>query len=78
MKTTGKYSIKEYKCRECGAVEKHGTNHWGAIYPKCKSCKWKHPMQLGSIFDCLEPMPEGYEKPEEWKTARLGDICTIN
>lgn len=67
LKTTGKYSVKEYKCRRCGAIEEHGTNHYGAIYPTCKSCSW-------IIMDCLEPMPEGYKKPEEWKMVKLGDI----
>jgi hypothetical protein len=73
-KTTGKYSHKQYKCRRCGAIESHGTNHWGAIYPICKSCSWKHPMKPQSIFDCLEPMPEGIKKPEEWIPIKLGDL----
>ena len=69
--TTGKYSQKQYKCRRCGAIESHGTNHWGAIYPPCKTCSWKHPMESQVIMDCLEPMPEGYDKPEEWKQVKL-------
>lgn len=71
MKTTGPVSVKLYKCRTCGETSYHGTNHWGAIYPWCKGC---HGVV---VMDCLEPMPEGYEKPEEWKCAKLGDIATI-
>lgn len=77
MKTTGPNSTKEYKCRQCGAIEKHGTNHWGTIYCKCRTCGWKHPMQFGGMFDCLEPMPAEYEKPVEWKMVKLSDICKV-
>lgn len=78
MPTTGKYSHKQYKCRRCGAIESHGTNHWGAIYPRCKSCSWKNPMSPQVTMDCLEPIPEGFDKPEEWKQVKLGDVCEIN
>ena len=75
---TGKYSQKMYKCRRCGHEELHGTNHWGAIYPfSCKGCSWKHPMARQVTMDCLEPVPEGYDIPEEWKTVTLGDIVEI-
>ena len=71
-KTTGPYTHKQYKCRACGTISEHGTNHWGAIYPACRKgiCR-------GMIHDCLEQMPEGYEKPEEWKMAKLGDVMDI-
>jgi hypothetical protein len=77
MKTIGKYSMKPYRCTRCGNEEEHGTNHWGEIYPPCKSCQWKHPMTIGSIWECLEDPPEGYGKPKPWKTVKLGDICKI-
>ena len=77
MKTTGKYSNKLYKCMNCGFEEMKGTNHWGETYGPCRNCQWKRPMEAGSRWECLEPMPEGYEKPEPWKTVRLGDICKI-
>lgn len=72
--TTGKHTVKEYKCTSCGAVEKHGTNHWGEIYPKCRSCGWRHPMNLGGRFVCLENCPDTHDLPTPWKTVKLGDI----
>ena len=77
MKTTGKYSQKLYKCKNCGFEQLHGTNHWGEIYPACNGCQWKRPMEIGSIWECLEVMPEGYKRPEPWKMVRLGDIIEI-
>lgn len=71
MKTTGKYSHKKYKCRECNQTELHGTNHWGAIYPFCSNCR------TITIWDCMEPIPEGYQMPVEWEIVKLGDICEI-
>jgi len=78
MKTTGKYSVKPYKCNRCGLVQDHGTNHWGEIYPYCKGCSWKHPLSFGVVMTCLEKMPKGYKKPEKWKTVKLEDICEIS
>lgn len=73
-KTIGKYSYKQYKCRRCGSIESVGTNHWGEIYSPCKNCNWKHPMDGNPTWDCLEPMPDGYDKPEPWKKVKLGDL----
>ena len=73
MKTTGKYSVKLYKCRKCGKTEKHGTNHWGAIY---NCCGWCRP-GFSAVLDCLEAPPKGVGIPEEWKMVKLGDVCTI-
>lgn len=70
--TTGKHSVKKYECTACGAVEKHGTNHWGDIYPRCRSCGWKRPM--GQTFTCLEPCPETHDKPQSWKVAKLATL----
>lgn len=78
MKTTGKISVKPYRCTECGHVSKFSTNHWGDIYPRCSSCGWKKPLQLSMVHECLEPMPEGFAKPAPWKSVCLGDIATIN
>lgn len=77
MKTTGKVTPKLYKCTNCGHEQLQSTNHWGEIYPACPECQWKRPMELGSKWICLESMPEGYQKPEPWKTVKLGDICEI-
>lgn len=71
MKVVGKYSKKPYKCRECGSEKEIGTNHWGACYPFCTVCKMQTP------WDCLEPIPDGYKKPEEWKWVKLGNIAKI-
>ena len=72
--TTGKYSIKPYRCDTCGAESKVGTNHWGKVYnQRCRSCAWKHPMEL-QTFTCLKACPESHDLPTEWKTVRLGDL----
>lgn len=75
--TTGKVSSKLYRCTRCGHEEHHSTNHWGEIYPRCRNCSWKNPMDPMPVWECLEPMPEGYEKPAPWKKVKLGDICDI-
>ena len=75
--TTGKYSIKKYKCSRCGREEQIGTNHWGACYPRCKGCSWKYPMDPIVVMVCLEPVPEGYGTPAPWKKVKLGDVCDI-
>ena len=72
MKTRGAYSVKQYRCRTCGQMSAHGTNHWGAIYPYCSSCR------SISILDCQEATPEGFGIPEEWKIVKLGDVCEIS
>ena len=71
MKTTGKCSVKKYKCRKCGHEEEHKTNHWGTIY-NCSKCRC-----FGAVLDCLEAPPKGVGIPEEWKMVKLGDVCTI-
>ena len=75
--TTGKYSQKMYRCTQCGYESLHGTNHWGEIYPGCRECGWKHPLQMGQVHKCLEEIPEGYDVPEPWKIVKLGDIVEI-
>lgn len=69
--TTGKYSHKPYKCTGCGTEKSQGTNHWGAIYPYCRRC-----CKI-TVWECLEPVPEGYGVPEPWKIVKLGDIADI-
>lgn len=71
MPVTGKYSMKLYKCSKCETEKQIGTNHWGDIYPYCKKCNHI------TIWNCLEPMPKGYTKPEPWKICKLGDIVKI-
>ena len=54
-----------------------GTNHWGKIYNlMCGGCSWKNGMQPFVTMTCLEKMPKGYKKPEEWKSVKLGDLIT--
>ena len=72
METIGEYSKKKYKCRICGTEKLIGTNHWGCCYSwfgynHCPYCSLSEP----TIWDCQEPVPEGYEKPEEWEIVRL-------
>lgn len=73
MPTTGKVTSKKYKCQTCGHELFASTNHWGEFYDYCPKCHWKHPMET-QVFTCLEPMLEGYSKPEPWRLTRLGDI----
>jgi DNA-directed RNA polymerase subunit RPC12/RpoP len=73
-KTTGKVTHKLYKCIKCGHEQLQSTNHWGEIYPSCPKCQWKRPMEMGSVWECLEPIPEGYSKPKPWTTVKLGDV----
>lgn len=68
--TTSKYSYKNYKCTKCGRESKHGTNHYGFIYPPCPACR-------NIEHECLDPVPEGMGIPEKWKIVTLGELCTI-
>ena len=68
---TGKYSTKPYKCTGCGQEVEIGTNHWGEVYPNCYQC------QKPTVWECLEPMPEGYEKPEQWKIVKFAQVAEI-
>ena len=71
--TTGKYSIKPYVCEGCGHEFETGTNHWGAIYGSCPSCRNRN----GSVNRCLVSCPDAYDLPAEWKTVKLGDVISI-
>lgn len=75
--TTCKASHKRYQCTACGHVEEHQTNHYGEIYPRCRKCGWKRPMEMGQRHVCLETVPEGMGVPEPWKMTKLGDVCEI-
>jgi hypothetical protein len=52
------------------------TNHYGEFYDFCQ-CSWKSPMDPIKTFECLEPLPEGWARPEPWKKVRLGDVAEI-
>jgi hypothetical protein len=78
VQITGKYSHKQFKCRECGNIQTEGTNHYGAIYIRCNCCSWKSPLSPIKIFDCIDPLPDGWGIPEEWKLVKLGDIAHIS
>lgn len=73
----GKVTSKPYKCSGCGHVEAHSTNHYGSIYIRCRKCSWKSPMNSIKVFTCEEPLPEGWEKPEEWKIVSLGEVAEV-
>jgi len=76
LPTTGKYTHKAYRCKECGHEREVGTNHWGDIYSDCPACSWKRPGQV-TVSECLEDMPPGFAKPAPWRIVRLGDIAEI-
>ena len=72
MKTTGKYSVKPYKCKTCGYEASHGTNHWGEFYnTHCMGCG------TYSTWECLEDPPEGYTRPLKWQKIKVGTIVFI-
>ena len=76
--TTGKYSIKPYKCAYCGRVKDCGTNHWGEHYDTCSCSRNGCPPNIGpGRWICLEPVPEGFGVPEPWALVKLGDIADI-
>ncbi len=68
---TGKYTCKTYRCTGCGTEKQIGTNHWGQCYPYCGKCN------TITVWECLEPVPDGYGVPEPWKLVSLGDVCEI-
>lgn len=65
---TGQYSVKKYRCEECGNIIEKGTNHWGDCYPICEKCNKQ------TVHKCLEPIPEGYGIPEKWEMVSPKDI----
>lgn len=71
MQTIGKYSYKPYQCDTCGQEKELGTNHWGECYPVCDVCGKQ------TIWKCLEPVPEGFTKPDPWNFVKLGDVADI-
>ena len=71
--TTGRYSVKRYKCTHCGHEADTGTNHWGEIYSRCVSCSWKRPLEA-TVKVCLESMPEGFDRPEPWHMVCPYDV----
>lgn len=71
---TSTYSQKRYQCTACGHISYMGTNHYGDIYPRCRKCGWKRPMEMGQVHKCLEPVPENMDVPEPWKQIKLGDV----
>jgi predicted amidophosphoribosyltransferase len=62
---------KPYKCTGCGHEVEEMTNHWGEIYPWCYVC------QEPTVWECQEECPEGYEKPQQWKRVKLGEVANI-
>lgn len=77
MQIIGKMTPKKYRC-ECGYESTHSTNHFGEFYAKCPNCSWKTPMDPIKTHECLEPLPEGWDRPVPWKKVRLGDIADAN
>jgi hypothetical protein len=74
--TVGPAILKRYKCTNCDHIELFTTNHYGDIYnTRCPNCFWKGGYLR--TFECLEPLPEGWAKPEPWKKVKLSDICEV-
>lgn len=77
MQITGRITAKRYRCTRCGAESTESTNHYGDFYPmRPRCCGWKHPLEAAT-FECLEPLPEGWARPEPWRKVRLGDLVKV-
>jgi hypothetical protein len=76
LQITGDMTPKRYRC-ECGYESVHSTNHYGSFYDHCPKCSWKSPMSPIKVHACLEPLPDGWGRPEPWKMVELKDIATI-
>lgn len=76
-KTVGKYTKKRYECSKCGYVKIIGTNHYGQCYSMwgsynaCPKCR---PVYGSTVWNCVEPLPEGWDRPPNWKQTTLGEI----
>lgn len=68
--TTGKQTSKLYRC-ECGHESRHTTNHYGQFYDRCPKCSWKSPMSPVKTHTCLDPLPAGWARTEDWKKVTL-------
>jgi hypothetical protein len=70
MVKTGKVTWKRYECAACGGRSEHATNHYGEIYGCCRDCPpWRRP---STVLRCLDPLPEGWGRPEPWRAVKLG------
>jgi len=67
---TGKVSWKQYKCCSCGHEHSISTNHYGETYGPCPNCSWKRPLKANKHV-CVEPLPEGWTRPEPWKLTTI-------
>lgn len=76
---TAKYSVKKYKCQECGHEKEIGTNHWGECYSfgNYNTCPTCPPYKRPNTWICCEKPPKGYGKPKPWKKVKLSDIATV-
>jgi hypothetical protein len=45
---------KAYTCTQCDRAEQHETNHWGNIFPFCKTCR------KTTRFEVAEDIPEEF------------------
>lgn len=76
-RTTSKISSKLYKCAHCGEEHFVATNHYGSIYSRCPNfrCVSRRPVINATYkppkHDCLEPLPEGMDRPEDWKVVTI-------
>lgn len=34
-------------------------------------------MEMGQAHECLEKLPKGWKRPENWKMVKLGDVAEI-
>lgn len=82
-RTTGKVTYKLYRCAHCETEHKVSTNHFGEVYSRCPNpnCVSRRPVVNATHKPprhvCLEPLPEGWDRPTPWKIVRLGDIADV-
>jgi hypothetical protein len=83
VKTVGPITRKRYRCTHCEQESVQATNHYGETYGSCENfqCVSRRPMGNATRkpprHECLEALPEGWEKPEPWKQVDLGEFFGV-
>lgn len=64
-----KITRKAYSCTQCNRQEEHETNHWGNIFPFCKTCG------KSARFEVDEEIPEEFKPlPKAQQLEDLGGV----
>lgn len=77
-----KLTLKRYRCSKCGHLRTATTNHYGNTWSwgrvnTCPQCPphAKYPEFGGStLWECIEPIPDGAWVPETWTDSQRETI----